>query len=130
VNDIATYDAWAQASAMALAMILAWSGGRWIGRRLSADQCESAERQPALVSSKLGASLTLLSLLLGFTFSMSLSRHERRMLMVLADSNAIGDFYTGASLLKEPVRTKLQSVVRSWALLNAGWSQFPHGTHS
>jgi hypothetical protein len=70
------------------------------------------------VSSKLGASLTLLSLLLGFTFSMSLSRHERRMLMVLADSNAIGDFYTGASLLKEPVRTKLQSVVRQYAELH------------
>jgi hypothetical protein len=56
--------------------------------------------------------------LLGFTFSMSLSRHEARILMVVADSNAIGDFYTCATLLKEPVRTELQTVVRQYAQLH------------
>jgi len=37
--------------------------------------------------------------------------------MVVADSNAIGDFYTCASMLKEPVRTQLQSVIRDYAAL-------------
>ena len=35
--------------------------------------------------------------------------------MKFADSNAIGDFYTCASLLKEPARTKLQAVIRQYA---------------
>jgi len=38
--------------------------------------------------------------------------------MVVADSNAIGDFYTCASLLKDPVRTQLQAVVRQYAALH------------
>lgn len=32
-----------------------------------------------------------------------------------AESNAIGDFYTCASLLKEPSRSKLQDVIREYA---------------
>jgi hypothetical protein len=119
MDDIATqYDAWALASTMALAMILAWCGGRWIGARRTADRAESSKLSSNFVSSKLSAYLGLLSLLLGFTFSMSLSRHERRILMVVADSNAIGDLYTCASLLKDPVRTKLQNVVREYAQLH------------
>jgi hypothetical protein len=114
-----TYDASVLAFAIALAMILAWCGGRWIGGRLGADHSESSERHPALAASKLGASLTLLSLLLGFTFSISLSRHERRLSMVVADSNAIGDFYTCASLLKEPVRTKLRTVIHDYTKLRS-----------
>jgi hypothetical protein len=35
--------------------------------------------------------------------------------MKFADSNAIGDFYTCASSLKEPARTKLQAVIRQYA---------------
>jgi hypothetical protein len=64
------------------------------------------------------AYLALLSLLLWFTFSMSLSKHERRMSMVVADSNSIGDFYTCAGLLTEPIRTKLRTVVRQYAVLH------------
>ena len=37
--------------------------------------------------------------------------------MVIRDSNAIGDFYTCASLLSEPVRSKLQNVIRDYAAL-------------
>src|ERR1019366_4483309 len=119
MNDIATkYDAWALASVMALAMLVAWRGGRWIGARNGAAQAETPNAKPDLVSSRLSACLALLSLLLGFTFSMSLSRHERRILMVVADSNSIGDFYTCASLVKDPVRTKLQEVVRGYAQLH------------
>src|SRR5262249_33860987 len=40
--------------------------------------------------------------------------HEQRRQMVVSDSNAIGDFYTTASLVKEPVRGKLQATVRRY----------------
>jgi hypothetical protein len=35
--------------------------------------------------------------------------------MVVQDANSIGDFYTTASLLKEPVRGHLQAVIREYA---------------
>ena len=62
-----------------------------------------------------GSSIALLGLLLAFAFGTSMSKHDQRRLAVVQDSNAIGDFYTCASLLKEPVRTRLQSVIRGYA---------------
>jgi hypothetical protein len=38
-------------------------------------------------------------------------------MMVVGDANAIGDFYTCASLLKEPVRTKLRTVIHDYTSL-------------
>ena len=58
------------------------------------------------------ASLAFIGLLLAFTFGMSLAKHDHRRDMMVADSNAIGDFYTCARMLKETVQTKLQTVVR------------------
>ena len=50
-------------------------------------------------------------MLLAFSFSMSLVKHEQRRQMVVTDSNAIGDFYTCVSLLKEPQREKLSCLM-------------------
>jgi hypothetical protein len=77
MNDIATkYDAWTLASSLALGMMIAWFAGRWFGSRFGADPSEHSGFSREFVSSKLGAYLALFSLLLGFTFSMALSRHE------------------------------------------------------
>ncbi|MGH7935221.1 MAG: hypothetical protein ACREQN_18925 [Candidatus Binataceae bacterium] len=59
----------------------------------------------------------LLGLLLAFTFGMSILKHDNRRTMLAADSNAIGDFYTCATLLKEPLRTKLRTFIRDYAEL-------------
>lgn len=97
---------------IAFAMVVAWLVGRWIGTRL---RLASPDKRG--VSKFIDASLALLGLLIGFTFATALSQHEQRRLMVVADSNAIGDFYTCASLLKEPERTKLRSVIHDYAAL-------------
>jgi hypothetical protein len=99
------------ALALGLAMFAAWAFGRWHGRRLRVKSGEVP------VSKFDDASLALLGLLLGFTFSMALVKHDQRRLMVVADGNAIGDFYTCASLLNEPVRTKLQTVIHNYTRL-------------
>ncbi len=96
------------AAVLAAAMLAGWGAGWWAGRRLAKG---GAEGPPDKFQD---ASIALLGLLLAFTFSMALSRHEQRRLMVVADSNAIGDFYTCASLLKEPVRGKLQTMIRTY----------------
>jgi hypothetical protein len=101
-------DAWVTALLLALAMLAGYAAGWLWARHLGKDESE----QPASKFSD--AVMGLLGLLLAFTFSVSLVKHEQRRQMVVTDSNAIGDFYTCASLLKEPVRSKLQAVVRKY----------------
>jgi hypothetical protein len=52
------------------------------------------------------AGLAFVGLLLAFTFGMSLAKHDHRRDMVVADSDAIGDFYTCARMLKETVQNE------------------------
>jgi hypothetical protein len=100
-------DSWIIAAGLAVGMLLGW----WAGWRSGRTRKEESAA-PGIKFND--ASMALLGLLLGFTFSMSLSRHDQRRLMVVTDANAIGDFYTCASLLKDPVRGRLQAVVRRY----------------
>ncbi len=96
---------------LAAVMLAAWSAGFTVGRRRRRD----GTAQPA--GKFEDAIVAILGLLLAFTFSMALAKQDRRREMLVADSNSIGDFYTCASLLKEPVRTRLQGVIREYAQL-------------
>lgn len=91
---------------LAVGMLVAWSIGKRMGERL----LQSGDTKPSKFDD---ASMTLLSLLLAFSFGMSIARHDQRRLAVVADSNAIGDFYTCASILKELSRTKLQGAIHT-----------------
>jgi len=102
-------DAWVTALIVAVAMLAFWSiGWRW-GRRSPSPQGEDPGTKFT------DASMALLGLLLAFTFSMALGRYDQRRQAAVAESNAIGDFYTCATLLKEPSRSRLQTVVRDYA---------------
>jgi hypothetical protein len=98
-------------------MLAVWRVGLRMGERLR------GQENVARWSKFDDGSLAILGLLLGFTFGMSLNRHDDRRLMVIRDSNAIGDFYTCASLLGEPVRSKLQAVIRQYAELRLAASR-------
>jgi hypothetical protein len=104
-------DAWVTVLIMMGALLAAWGAGYWRGHRLPPTPDAAPEGKFT------DASLALLGLLLAFTFSMSLGKHEQRRVMVVADSNAVGDFYTCATLLKGPTRPKLQAVIREYAQL-------------
>jgi hypothetical protein len=97
------------ALAFSAAMLGAWRLGWRRGRKAAPEPGEDPG------SKFTDAALALLGLLLAFTFSLSLNRHDQRRAMVVAESNAIGDFYTCASLLKEPYRSRLQGVIRTYA---------------
>jgi hypothetical protein len=109
MNSLLTdVSAWITTGLLALAMFVGWVSGWWCGSiRRSA-----AHRDPPLKFND--AILAVLGLLLAFTFSMSLGKHDHRRAMIVVDSNAIGDFYTCAGLLKEPARGKLQALVRQY----------------
>src|SRR4051794_27269519 len=100
---------WAIALVFAAAMSGSWALGRWRGRHLP----DELRDDPGAKFTD--ASVALLGLLLAFTFAMAMGRHDQRRLTVVAESNAIGDFYTCASLLKEPQRARLQEVIRNYA---------------
>jgi hypothetical protein len=104
-------DAWFLVLLLALAMAVTWGVARWLGALLRPRYGKRAE------SMFDNTSLAFVGLLLAFTFGMSLAKHDNRRDMVVADSNAIGDFYTCAGMLKEPVRTKLQTVIREYLRL-------------
>jgi hypothetical protein len=102
-------DAWVLALAYSGAMIAVWYLGWRSGRRFPPD----SSQDPGLKFTE--ASMAILGLLLAFSFAMALGRNDLRRLAVVDESNAIGDFYTCASLLKEPHRTALQSAIRDYA---------------
>jgi hypothetical protein len=102
-------DAWIAVLLFASSMVAFWLVGLRLGRRMPQDAANDPESRLA------DAALALLGLLLAFTFAMSLERHDRRRDRVLEESNAIGDFYTCATLLADPQRTALQDVIRAYA---------------
>jgi hypothetical protein len=107
---VAPLDIHIVALVLGVAMLAAWQIGRLLGGRLrSKDSVKPSKFDDA--------SIALLGLLLAFSFGTSIAKHDQRQVAVVADANAIGDFYTCAGLLKEPSRTKLQAVIRQYAQL-------------
>ena len=92
-------------------LLLTIEVGYRLGGRVPSGLTDSA-KSPVLGIS--GALFGLLALLLGFTFSMSLSRFEQRKQLVVAESNAIATTYLRAGLLPEPERSAVTGLLRSY----------------
>jgi hypothetical protein len=82
-----------------------------LGRR---EQSKSNEPTRSQVNMLQAASLGLLALLLGFTFSMALTRYDTRRQLVLDEANAIGTTYLRAQLLPEPARKEVSNLLRRY----------------
>lgn len=62
----------------------------------------------------LGATLTMLGLLIGFTFSMAVSRYDQRKNYEEAEANAIGTEYARADLLPANDASRIRELLRSY----------------
>src|SRR5258707_8526893 len=62
----------------------------------------------------LGATLTLLGLIIGFTFSMAVSRYDQRKNLEEQEANAIGTEYVRADLLPASDAARLQTLLKSY----------------
>jgi hypothetical protein len=102
-------DDWIIGVVFGVFMTGAWAIGNFRGRRMALDP----EHDPG--AKIVDATVALLGLLLAFTFAMTLERHEHRRLALLAQANAIGDFFTCATLLPGPERIELQTAIRVYA---------------
>ncbi len=110
---------WLTAGLVTVLMSIAWSLGWRSGRAIRV-------RGETAPDTKLDdAALALLGLLLAFTFSIALTKYERRREAVVTDSNAIGDFYTCATLIPEPVRSRLQDAIREYTRLRVELGNSP-----
>lgn len=68
----------------------------------------------------LGAALVLLALLLGFTFSMALSRYDSRRALVVQEANDIGTAWLRAGLYATPAAAALQGELATYARTRIG----------
>ncbi len=94
-----------------VSMALAIEIGFRIGTRFKESTDEASKAQVATIQTSL---LGILALLLGFTFSLSLQRYDRRNEAVVAEANAIGTAYLRAQLLPASVRSNVQKLLRDY----------------
>jgi hypothetical protein len=62
----------------------------------------------------LGASLTMLALIIGFTFSMAVSRYDQRKNLEEEEANAIGTEYVRAGLLPAADAARVQTLLKRY----------------
>ncbi len=62
----------------------------------------------------LSAMLALLGLLVGFTFSIAVNRHEQRRLLVVDEANAIETEYLRTQMVPEPYGSRLADMLRKY----------------
>jgi uncharacterized membrane protein len=105
--DLHSYPLWAIFPVAIILLLLAGELGFWISARTAREDGSSR-------SMLAGAILGLLALMIGFTFSMTLSRFEARRDAVLVEANAIGTTALRARLLPEPQRSETLKLLRDY----------------
>lgn len=90
------------------------------GFQLSARRSNAKEKTGSdfLVSATLG----LLALLLGFTFSLALQRHEERRSLVIAEANALGTSWLRIQAIDPSDRDSVAAPFRQYAQTRLNWS--------
>src|ERR1035438_5829962 len=86
-----------------------WIGASIRGRRRNPDEDERADF--SLIAA---ATLTLLGLIIGFSFSMAISRYDQRKNYEEAEVNAIGTEYVRADLLPGADAATVRALLRSY----------------
>jgi hypothetical protein len=88
------------------------AGAAYIGDRLHRRARLVKKDEQADFDTALAATLTLLGLIIGFSFSMAVSRYDQRKNCEEAEANAIGTEYVRADLLQDADGTKLRELLR------------------
>jgi hypothetical protein len=91
-----------------ITLVCLWASSR-LGSFLRMRKTTADESQNDEYGIVLSATLTLLGLLIGFSFSMAISRYEQRKDYEEEEANAIGTEYLRVDLLSDSVRAKLKT---------------------
>lgn len=96
-----------------VSLVLFW-GCAQLGAALRRRQEAHGESAPEIFTIVLTASLTLLGLIIGFTFSMAVSRYDQRKHYEASEANAIGTEYVRAALLSATDAATTRLLLRSY----------------
>ncbi len=109
-------------TAMLIAVFVAYK----IGGRSHRNQSDEGRSQTTAVQ---GSMLGLLALLLGFTFSLSLSRHDARSVAVVDEANAIGTAWLRTDFLPQDLRVAAKEDLRRYTRLRLEAAEVPADQH-
>lgn len=97
-----------------LSAIILW-GAAWLGFFISKGNLEDDQRADFGIVQ--GAALGMLSLLIGFSFSMATNRYDQRKTLEEAEANAIGTEYVRAGLLSHADAAKVDTLLLGYLKL-------------
>jgi hypothetical protein len=100
-------------AALAISFLVLWFSA-YVGaffRKRQPEPREGLLKDLDVISS---ATLTLLGLIIGFTFSMAISRYDQRKTYEELEANAIGTEYSRADLLPDPKAEKVRALLRAY----------------
>ena len=86
----------------------------WVGGRLGQRQQDLKEEMLPDFNIVLGATLTLLGLIIGFSYSMATARYDLRKAYEAAEANAIGTEYVRADLLGPAEAPQVRELLRQY----------------
>jgi hypothetical protein len=95
-----------------VALVVLWLSAHVGIRTHHRSQVEDAEREDLGVI--VGAALTLLGLIIGFTFSMAVNRYDQRKNLEEEEANAIGTEYLRVGLLPPADAAKVRALLKSY----------------
>ena len=102
---------WALFVVLLVSLLIVGELGRRVGQRSSGDADEVRHEQFVWARDAVGL---LLSLLLGFTLAMALSRFDQRQQLIEDEANAIGTASLRTQMLPQPSREKLAVLLRAY----------------
>lgn len=97
--------------ALLVAALVALCAAAYLGDLLRRKVRPLAQKERADLDIALTATLSLLALLLGFSFSMAVSRYDQRKNYEAAESTAIAAEYRHTDLLAEPARSQVRELL-------------------
>lgn len=101
----------------AFVVLLAFTLATSIGALLATRQGGLSSGQREDFNLVLGATMTLLSLIIGFSFSMAISRYDQRKSLEEAEANAIGTAYNRVELLGEQRAVEIKRLLQEYTRL-------------
>ena len=94
-----------------ITLVVLWVAA-WAGARFRRQEIKEEDRGD--YNLVIGATLTLLGLIIGFSFSMALERYDQRKNYEEAEANAIGTEYVRADLLPEADAARVRELLRQY----------------
>jgi hypothetical protein len=98
--------------------LLLW-GASWLGMAIRSRHRQFPEGMRSDYGVIIGATLTLLGLIIGFTFSMAVTRYDQRKTLEEEEANAIGTEFARVDFLPAESAARLQTLLRQYTDLRA-----------